>query len=238
MNIPQNYIHAFVATPVLVVFFYMSMRSYQKTRNQTSLYLGIATIFYILTTFLSAYPTLWISDSSQLNVYGLLAATAEQIGLFWLWVAVAHIYLAKQAFWRGVVVTLAGIIAIAATIVAFQDLIGQPTKLIVQNGALILYNYVSTPFIVLVAVEYAAMLFLAFAFLRQSNRAIDLQVKWRLRIVALGFALVGAAFCVIPLASPAEYGAINPAQSLQMLIGIVLVALFLLATLLVRPKQK
>lgn len=238
MNIPQNYIHAFVATPVLIVFFYLSMRSYRKTRNQTSLYLGIATIFYILTTFLSAYPTLWVSDSAQLNVYGLFAATAEQIGLFWLWVAVTHVYLAKQPFWRGVVVTLAGILALIATFIAFRDLSGQPTKLIVQNGALILYNYVSTPFIMLVAVEYAAMLFLALAFFRQANRARDSQVKWRLRIVALGFTLVGAAFCVIPLASPAEYGAINPAQSLQMLIGIVFVGLFLLATLLVKPQQK
>jgi hypothetical protein len=235
MNIPQNYI-TFVATPVLLSSVYEHV--FIPKDSQSNSLFRHPTIFYILTTFLSAYPTLWTAESSQLNIYGLFAATAEQIGLFWLWVAVAHVYFSKKPFWRGVVVTLAGIIAIAATIISFRDLTGQPTKLIEQNGVLILYNYVSTPFIVLVAVEYAAMLFLAYAFLRQSNRTQDLQVKWRLRIVALGFTLVGAAFCVVPLASPSEYGAINPTQSLQMLVGIVLVALFLLATLLVRPKQK
>lgn len=82
MNFPANYMHTLLGVPILIIFTITSFRSYQKTKNKVSFYLGCATFCYALTMSIATIPAILTDNSEYLTVAFLASSILEVVGGF------------------------------------------------------------------------------------------------------------------------------------------------------------
>lgn len=236
MIIPVNYLHAFVAAPLLFIFAVQSVHSYQKTRNQVSLLLGIGSFWACICVILYGFPVLFSTDSQILTWFTVAASICEFLGGMFFWVAVARIYVLKNVIIRRVIIMTAILIAIAGSVLVTRDALSEPVKLIEQGGEYLIYSPVSREYSILIAIQYLNCILLSVAFWRQSNTAQFLRDKFRLRILAVTLAVIGVVLGLLPFTQEG-IGVLTKNQSIQLSVGFIFLALFLAITFFIKPRQ-
>lgn len=237
-NFPANYVHALLAVPLFIVFAIASIHSYVKTKNKVTLYLGVAVVCYTVTLSLSAFPAVITQNTKVLTLAMMIGSFFELIAGVTLWVLVARLYAPKSDFARGVIVSLSVVAALAAAYLALRDLMLIPVTLVQDGATYILYSPVSRVYTSVLSLQYMSSLFLSIAFWRQS-RAVSIQRdKVRLRVLSVMFAVVFVVLGLLPFSSAGSDGVLTIAQSIQLMVGISLLGIFMAITFFIRPDKK
>ncbi|MDQ5944411.1 MAG: hypothetical protein QG658_478 [Patescibacteria group bacterium] len=235
MNFPANYIHAIVAIPLFITFSAVSIRSYMKTKNMVTFYLGIAAACYVITL---SFPIILSTNSNVLTIGMMIGASFELIAGIILWILVARLYAPKADFIRGAIISLSIVAAVIAGFLAFRDLMRVPVTMIEDGGVQILYSPVSREYITMLALQYVSFFFLSIAFWRQSRTVTTARDKMRLRILSVMFAVVFIVLGLLPFSSSGSDGVLSVAQSLQLAAGLSLLGVFMVITFFIRPDKK
>ena len=237
-NFPANYAHAFFAVPLFLVFSIVSIRSYVKTHNQVTLYLGAAAFCYAVTLLMSGFLAIFTQNSSVLTIGMMIGGAFEPAAGIILWSLVAHIYAPKSDFIRGVVIALSSVFAVLIVILAFRDLSHTPVTLIQKGDWSILYSPVSREYAIVLSIQYISSFFLAIAFWMQSRHTSTLRDRVRLRVLSGMFAAIFVVMGLLPFSSAGSDGVLTIAQSMQLMVGISLLGIFMAITFFIRPDKK
>lgn len=237
-NFPLNYVHAFLAVPLFIVFAIASIRSYMNTKNRVTLYLGIAVVCYTVTLSLSAFPAVVTQNTKVLTLAMMIGSFFELIAGVTLWALVARLYAPKSDFARGVIISLSLVAALAAAYLSFRDLMLIPVTLVQDGGSYILYSPVSRLYTAVLSLQYMSSLFLSIAFWRQSRAASVRRDKLRLRVLSVMFAVIFVVLGLLPFSSAGSNGVLTVAQSVQLMVGISLLGVFMAITFFIRPDKK
>lgn len=238
MNFPANYLHTFVAVPLFIVFALSSIRSYSRTKNRITLYLGITVGCYVFTLFCLGFPALFTQDPRILTAGMLAGAIFELLAGITMWALVARLYAPKSDFIRGSIISLGVVIALVTGYLAFRDLLATPVTLVQSGSFQILYSPVTSQYTTALALQYASTLFIAIAFWRQSGSVSTMRDKVRLRVLSIMFAVVFIVLGLLPFSSPGGNGVLSIAQSIQLAVGISLLGVFMAITFFIRPDKK
>ena len=238
MNFPANYLHSFIAAPLFIVFGIASMRSYAKTKNRVTLYLGLAVVCYVFTLSFSAFLAVFTQDPQILTIGMITGAFFEMIAGILMWTLVARLYTPKSDFVRGIIVSLSIVAAVVTAYFAVRDMTQTPVTL-AQSGAFqIIFSPVSREYTAALSLQYASCIFLAVAFWRQSRTVSTLRDKMRLRTLSVMFAVVFVVLGLLPITSSGGNGVLTIAQSIQLAIGLSLLGVFMAITFFIRPDKK
>lgn len=238
MNFPANYVHAFVAIPIFLVFSIASMRSYAKTKNITSLYLGIVGVCYMLMLSLFVLPAVLTDNSRVLTASVLTGSFLELIAGITLWVIVARLYAPKSDFTRGIIIALSVVAAIFAAYLALRDLMRVPVTIVESGGLQIIFSPVSREYVRILSVQYVSSIFLSIIFWRQSLVVTTARDKMRLRVLSVVFAVTFIVLGLLPFSSSGSNGVLTVAQSLQIMVAILLLGVFMAITFFIKPDKK
>jgi hypothetical protein len=237
MNFPANYIHTLLGVPILIIFTIASLRSYQKTKNKVSFYLGCATFFYMLTMAVIAIPALFTESSSTLTIVFLVASILEVVGGIFFWATAARIYAPRNSLVRLLIVGSSIAIALVAIFFAIRDFSAVSVTTIKQGAYTIVNSPASREYMVILSLQYASSIFIALALWRQGRDTKLLRDKVRLRVLSGVFALIFVVFALMPFGASSN-GVITIAQSLQLMLGFALLGIFMAITLLIRNDKK
>lgn len=235
MNYPANYVHALAAVPLFTIFTTTCIRSYLKTHNRVTLYLGIMAFFYAGALFMSILPV--VLGSHTLLVCMLVSSFFDLAGGVMMWVLVAHIYGAKSNIVRGIIIAISVSLALAAIMVVFRDVAQMPPAFVDQGGLTILYSPTSRQYTTLLTLQYTGSSLLAWAFWRQSNSASTARDKVRLRILSVMFVLVLVILGFMPFSEKGN-SVVTVAQSIQLSVAFLLLGVFMAITFFVHPNKK
>ena len=237
-NFPANYLHTFIAVPLFIVFVVSSIKSYRRTKNRITLYLGITVGSYVLTMLCLGFPALFTQDTRILTASMLLGSFCELLAGITMWALVARLYAPKSDFIRGSIMSLGIIIALVTGYFALRDLLAKPVTLVQRGSFQILYSPVTPQYTIALALQYVSTLFIAMAFWRQSGTVATMRDKVRLRVLSVMFAVVFVVLGLLPFSSPGGNGVLSITQSIQLAIGLSLLGVFMAITFFIRPDKK
>lgn len=234
---PANFVHALIAVPTLLFFAVLSVRSYIRTKNTVSLTLGYGVLFIAVCLAFYVTPVLLSKNSQTITNFASLAAALELIGGFFLWVAVARIYLTsrKPLYWT--VIVASALVALGGIVLAWRDIQSAGVQLVYDAGAVLIYSPVSREYLRLLALQYTSCVFLGAAFWQQSRRAKSRRDKSRLRVFSAALLILGLVLGVFQLIVPVT-SAMTVSQSWSLFAGCLLMAVFLAITVFVPDKQR
>lgn len=237
MIIPVNYLHAFVAAPLLLIFSVQSARSYTQTRNQVGLLLGLGSFWYFLCVLFYGFPAVFTTNTQILTWFTVAAAVCELLGGMFFWVTVTRIYATKNIYLRRAIIVSTVLVAVVGSVLAFRDVLAVPVKVIEQGGEYLIYSPVSREYSILIATQYLSCILLSVAFWRQSNTAQFLRDKLRLRILAVTLGVAGVVLGLLPF-TQGGIGVLTKDQSIQLSVAFLFLALFLAITFFIKPRQQ
>jgi hypothetical protein len=235
--IPANYLHSFVAAPLLLIFAIQSARSYSQTHNQVGLLLGLGSFWYFLCVLFYGFPAVLSMNTQMLTWFTVAAAICEFLGGMFFWVAVTRIYAAKNVYLRRAIIISTVLVVLVGSVLAFRDVLAIPVKIIQEGGEYLIYSPVSREYSILIAIQYLSCIFLSVAFWRQSNTAQFLRDKFRLRILAVTLGVAGVVLGLLPFTQGGT-GVLTKNQSIQLSVAFLFLALFLAITLFIKPRQQ
>gem|GEM_PF-6131364 len=172
--------------------------SSKKSRNQITVYMTYAASAMVvaLCLYLSV-PTFLVSGKTA----GLLVFAGDVfqfLALFWVWVIVIRIFLARQSILRKVSYISAGLLFGICVALSWSANTGYATGVILRNGLLILDFAYPPAYALWSALNFVSILLLGIYFLRESHYAIVASQRWRLRAFASFFMLISIIFVAQP----------------------------------------
>lgn len=237
MNFPANYMHTLLGVPILIIFTIASFRSYQKTKNKVSFYLGCATFCYALTMSAATIPAILTDNSKYLTVAFLVSSILEVVGGVFFWATVARIYAPRNRLVRLLIIGVSIALTVVAIFFAIRDLSVMPVTATQQGTFTIINNPVSQGYMAILSLQYASSIFISLALWRQGRDTKLLRDKVRLRVLSGVFAIVFIVFALMPFGASSN-GVITISQSLQLMLGFALLGIFMAITLLIKNNKK
>jgi len=177
------------------------MISAKKNRNQITAYMTYTAISMSVALLLYlSVPTFLITG----RLAGWLVFVGDFfqfLALFWVWVVVIRIFLARQLILRKISYASIGILFGACTVVSWFANTNYATAALLKDGIWILDFAYPPLYAFVVALNFASLLLLGMYFLRESHKATVNFQRWRLRAFASCFIVIGGIFVTQPFFS-------------------------------------
>ena len=198
MQLPLHDIYLFIGFPVLIGLGLNTYNNYKKTKNQSSLYVAVGSMFLASSLFFTIAPTIFTHDPKNIGYFAFIADISQSLFLYTIWLFAIKITLRTKQYWKvvGYLVTTSFLVA-SITEAAIRNL-NPPYGVTITNLSAISYDIVITEtpvYRLLLGLEYFSMILVGIYYWRNSFTAKNSTQKLRIRALSVAF-IFGPFLCI------------------------------------------
>jgi hypothetical protein len=178
---------------------------YRKSRNVSSLYIAIASLFLSLAMFFWGAPSLFTDDTKILSFFAFLGDSSQALMYLMAWILAIRAFLSSKPILKTISYLAVYTLMFACIADAAARSLVTPYNTTVVNVSYFSYDIVfasSPSYTILTALNSLALIPLGFYFWISSKQATEPAQKFRIKTLALTFllaALLNIALPAIPI---------------------------------------
>lgn len=194
MQLPLRDTFLFIGVPALFALVLSTYSKYRQNKNQSSLYIAVASSFLLLSLFFSGVPSLFTRDPQTLSFYSFLGESLQAAFLLVIWLMAIKAFLSARPKAK-LISTIAVTVLFLACVVesAINNLTAPyPVKVVELSSSAYDIVFAGGPaFLILTGLNFLALIFMG-AYLWNSAKQSE-NASQKVRVKGLAIALIGGA---------------------------------------------
>lgn len=200
MHIPINVAHWYVGIIIMIIIAVRSLVVARRNQNSLNNILGIASFTFILCLLAYGIPPLFTTNSTILTMSIIAGDFLQFIALFWVWVAVAHIYVPNSKLIKWVMIIADILIITMGMVFSVSSNIQNPVIMTqLPSGEWNIYFAFSLGYQIITAIQYLSLILLASRFILDGIKVKSGLQRVRLCGTAIGFYIIGGFYAIRPI---------------------------------------
>ena len=235
MHVPINVAHWYIGILIVLLIAVRIFVFEKRNHNSLNNFFGIASFTFILCLLVYGIPPLFTTNSEILTKTIIIGDFLQFMALFWVWVAVSHIYAPNSNIVKYIIIIAdLMIIAIGMIFSISSNLLNPVTMTQLPSGEWSLNFAFSLGYQIITAIQYLSLIILASRFILDGVRVKSGLQRTRLWGTAIGFYLIGGFYAIRPIIGNESS---SDVQNQILIIGLVITGIMVGATILLKYIQ-